>query len=713
MIGDSKEEDLVSFLSKYEIGGLIVEGETRTSKGREVSSGREVLIHELPGGSDRTRGMDLLRMIHRNLRSLAPTVRNPILELGEHEGRMYLVTEPIPAFSSLRSWLEGGLTTGSREPEVVDKSPAPVAPLPARSGEATMVGPAPVTPAAARTQVVKVAPREWVFASAQGSPTSEPVGTNPADVTPVGPFSPAPSPSAPPVREAEPAATVIERLLRPDAPQPSRAGSDDVTMVGLAAVDAKAVPSDATASAPVGSRAGPALAAAPAPPTMTGTGLFEATQVMPQPLQSGSNEVTVVGSVPARAPALSDKTLLAPAGSIPGATVETGSPRAATGTGLFEATQVMPSAGAAWEKERGAATGETPPHPWTTIETEGGKPSPPPPEGEFTMVLGGPSGPPASEPHIPPAAPAAKADGSTPGEFTGLVQAPPPAASSTPPSNFSSGAGGPPSGDFTRMFGGICAPSGPGDRGPEAGSRAFARQPEPDIFASPHPPPVASGPASVSSELPEGFGARPAGEFTKIFGAPGATGPLNSGLGPDERGYTDKPQPGEFTQIFGRQGRAVPGREASAGFPPGSSAGLPEIQRPGSSPQPSGPASGAPPSGAPPAAASPEFKLPEIKPPKPPSVPAAPKIPAPPPAAAGKLPKPPSFAPPAKPAMPAAPKIPPPPKIPAAPALKPKTPAAATKVPKPRKSYLPLVLILGGLLVLATAMVLYFAFAGH
>jgi hypothetical protein len=658
----------VTFLSKYQLGELILEGEARTSKARELSSGREVLVHELPTGADRGRGTDLLRMIHRYLRTLPPKVRNPILELGEHEGRMYLVTDAIPGFHSLRNWLEGSLTGIASEPETLDKTRLSVAPA-ARSassspGDATVVVPAPADAAPARTQVIKVAPGEWVLTS---SPAPPPVATEAADVTIGEPIptirSAAPIPLQQPVQQPGSATAFVESPARSSGSEPWRTASDDVTMVGLPPADTAAV--------------------------------------------------------------LLDRTMVAPLGSAPASAPGTTAQQAAPGTGSFEATQVMPSPvdagiGGA-NKEIGVSADENLPRPWTILDTAGAKPSPPPPAGgELTMVLGVSQDALVSERQAPPARPSGKAAVPPPGEFTRLMQAAP-AATSGAPSGISQSSEGPSSGDFTRMLDGALSPTRPDDRGQRVGSGAFGDDPQLAGFTSLIRGSSAQSPTGLSSELPAGLGTRPAGEFTQIFGASGTPGPLSFGQNASAGGYTNKPEPGEFTQIFGRQAQGAPGGEASSGrFEPGAGAGPLSVQKPGGAPLPSAQQADAAPSGGQKAAALPALKPPEAPAPgksaKATSPAAAPKLPSPPSVPLDKLPTTPAMAAPVKPAMPAAPKLPAPPKIPAPPAppaLKPNASAAAAKVAKPHRSYLTLVLILGGIFVVATAMILYFALAGH
>ena len=135
----------MGLLDRYELGEVLAEGEARTCPARDRASGRAVLVHQL-AGADRSRGTDLLRMIHRLLRSLPPGAHNPILDLGEHNGTMCLVTEPIPGFASIRSWLEQQIVAsqaGAGEPA----APQPAPSLPPPPAEPTAVAFIPAAPA--------------------------------------------------------------------------------------------------------------------------------------------------------------------------------------------------------------------------------------------------------------------------------------------------------------------------------------------------------------------------------------------------------------------------------------------------------------------------------------------------------------------------------------------------------------------------------------
>jgi len=111
---------------KYELLDLIAENETRTFLARERASVRMVMVHLLLPGPDR---ISLLELVLRT--RLIPTSpgRLQILDLGEHEGNPYVVTEIIPGFTTLRNWLEAELAYA--------RTPRPAAPSSPPASEAT------------------------------------------------------------------------------------------------------------------------------------------------------------------------------------------------------------------------------------------------------------------------------------------------------------------------------------------------------------------------------------------------------------------------------------------------------------------------------------------------------------------------------------------------------------------------------------------------
>lgn len=96
----------MAFLDKYELLEVISDEDTRTFKARQASSGRMVLVHQLSGGRTHTDQIDLIRMVVRYIRNASPQSLSRVLDMEEHKGSVYLVTELLPEFRTVRSWLE-------------------------------------------------------------------------------------------------------------------------------------------------------------------------------------------------------------------------------------------------------------------------------------------------------------------------------------------------------------------------------------------------------------------------------------------------------------------------------------------------------------------------------------------------------------------------------------------------------------------------------
>jgi hypothetical protein len=298
------------------------------------------------------------------------------------------------------------------------------------------------------------------------------------------------------------------------------------------------------------------------------------------------------------------------------------------------------------------------------IETPGGAPPAAPPQsggGEFTRMFQAPSSG-APEPPAPAPAPPQSA-----GEFTQMFQAPAKEKPAPPPPPPSAPRPTPPPqsapGEFTRMF------------------QAPAAQP-----SAPPPPPVPTPPASSGP-----------GEFTRMFNAPP---PSNAGVArppqpapPGEfndllqGNRSSGAQGGEFTRIFGKGQAPTPEAPRPSAPPPKQGAGdfTRMFEAPGQPPAPSAP----PPPPSPPAPQyqAPQYQAPQFH---------APQFQAP------------QFQPPTvQPPQYQAPQFQPPTVQPPqfqAPQFQAAPPAA-----KPATNYLPLVLILVGLLLVAVVMAVYFA----
>lgn len=92
----------MDLIEKYRLSELFREGAVTTFTGLDVSSGAKVLVHRL--GSDRTQ-VDLMRLVVRRLRDAPLGEPSHILDMFESEGKVYVVTDVIEAFSDLEAWL--------------------------------------------------------------------------------------------------------------------------------------------------------------------------------------------------------------------------------------------------------------------------------------------------------------------------------------------------------------------------------------------------------------------------------------------------------------------------------------------------------------------------------------------------------------------------------------------------------------------------------
>ena len=196
---------------------------------------------------------------------------------------------------------------------------------------------------------------------------------------------------------------------------------------------------------------------------------------------------------------------------------------------------------------------------WLAAEERIGQPEP----GEFTRLFQSPPKAPINEP-APPAKPSA-----APGEFTRMFQtstakpveqqpAAPPAA---PPAREP--------GEFTRLFQSPAPPAKEPERPQPAPSqpgeftRFFRGAPPEPTPAAPFPPaaPFAASTSPPPAPVPEPPPADKGGEFTRIFGRPGAepkapplaeVPPAVSAPVPPPRPTPPSPGPSEYTQMIGR-----------------------------------------------------------------------------------------------------------------------------------------------------------------
>jgi hypothetical protein len=106
----------VSFQGKYRVQTALGDGETKSFRGLENSSGRPVLIHHVVPDRTPPNQPDLASLILKFLRTATSKESENFLDMGEEEGRLFVVTADVPECLDLRKWLQsaGGWLTGEK-----------------------------------------------------------------------------------------------------------------------------------------------------------------------------------------------------------------------------------------------------------------------------------------------------------------------------------------------------------------------------------------------------------------------------------------------------------------------------------------------------------------------------------------------------------------------------------------------------------------------
>src|SRR5438128_1963706 len=87
---------------RFQLLGLKRDEGARTYEGREIATGRPVLIHLFPDHAS-----PLSRALLGKFEALPEHERRRVIERGEHEGGVYLVTDRLADYAGLREWLTG------------------------------------------------------------------------------------------------------------------------------------------------------------------------------------------------------------------------------------------------------------------------------------------------------------------------------------------------------------------------------------------------------------------------------------------------------------------------------------------------------------------------------------------------------------------------------------------------------------------------------
>ncbi len=496
------------FHDKYELLALHGGDREIALPGRELSSGRAVLVHLLSDGYT-PENLAVLATIDQ----LSAEYRERVLDKGDHDGIPYVVTEVLPAKRNLREWLAEA-KSAPRPPSNPGRSG--VWRIPPESG-AVKEDALPVSEAGEFTRFFQAMKEPEPVRSAPPKPDDLPTMAMPAPML------------APRLEQLEPAqlasASGIEAAIPAvAAPAPVRDVEPEVgeftRMLRSAAPPAPATPPTATPAVPepeageftrmLRSAAPPAPSAPVTPPATT-----PAAPVEPE---AGEFTRMLRAATPAAQAA-------APAANEPGPSLE---------------PPVAPAPAA-------------PP----VVTPSPAKPVTQP--GQFTRILVSPSAPPVVLPNSRVQPPAADAkppapDQAQPGEFTRMFQAPTPAAptAKTPPAAPSPSPSAAAPGEFTRMMQSPLAPEPLPSQPPAPPAKSaseFTRMMQAGQLtdAPAFPKPSAAPPASPSLRIP--------GEFTRMFAAEAQ--PSESLVAPVAP-QAPLPQGGMATGAFSRRAASPP-----------------------------------------------------------------------------------------------------------------------------------------------------------
>jgi hypothetical protein len=101
----------MDFQGRYQILEMLTDGEARTFKALQTSSGRTVLVHQLWVERTPPNQPNLPSLVFGFLRRATADEMKVLLDMGEESGRVFVVTEDLPVFRDLRQWLESGAGT--------------------------------------------------------------------------------------------------------------------------------------------------------------------------------------------------------------------------------------------------------------------------------------------------------------------------------------------------------------------------------------------------------------------------------------------------------------------------------------------------------------------------------------------------------------------------------------------------------------------------
>ncbi len=99
----------MSFQGKYEILSTLSEGEAKSYRAKKIPSGRPVILHHLAANRATTLQPDLASLVFEFLRTASKEASRNFLDMGDEEGRIFIVTADVPECQDLRKWLQTGI----------------------------------------------------------------------------------------------------------------------------------------------------------------------------------------------------------------------------------------------------------------------------------------------------------------------------------------------------------------------------------------------------------------------------------------------------------------------------------------------------------------------------------------------------------------------------------------------------------------------------
>lgn len=570
------------FHDKYELLALRGGDRDIALPGREISSGRDVLVHLLAAGYT-PENREVLAAIDR----LPGEYRLRVLDKGDHEGIPYLVTEVLPANLKLREWLA--------KAQSAVPAPKPAA-SPGRSGAWRIQAD---TEATRQTTGMAPEPGEFtrMFQAVKEPEQGRPTVPKPDDLPVVAMPTPTlgqPVVQTPAAPEPGEFTRLFQAVIEPEQGRPSTPKTDDLPTVAMpmlkldqlvvqtpaappAALAAEPEPGEFTrmfqavkepkpgfpsapkpddlpvAAVPMPKLDQPAAEISAAPPTSPAAGPEpgEFTRMLraaalPPPAVTPAEEPTA----PAAGPEPGEFTRMLHAAAAPPA-IATPSVTPTAQSRTTRAAALSPAVTPAAIQSATSADPEPPASPvaFSTSATMPAEASAVP------EIRSGAAPLPAATPAAPPAPIPAEPE---PGEFTRLLRAvAPPPLVVTPSETPAATTAGPEPGEFTRMF---QAPTPAGQAPAKTSSSPPAPRPTaPGEFTRMMQSPLAAEPLRAQ---PAAAPAQSASEFTRMMqagrlnDAPAFQAPLPGPAATPPPPSRAPQTPGEFTRMFATDPRA-------------------------------------------------------------------------------------------------------------------------------------------------------------